>query len=53
MTIEFARQQQLRAAAHIAENGWDERQAVLGMGDWFSEEFLLEQQKRLEKPDGA
>jgi hypothetical protein len=41
-TIAFARAEQLRCAAEIESNGWDERQAVLGLGDWFAEEFLME-----------
>jgi hypothetical protein len=40
-TIDFARAEQLRCAAEIERGGWDERQAVLGMGDWFAEEFLM------------
>ena len=41
--IAYCRQQQLLAAAEIAEVGWNERRAVLGMADYFAEEFLLEQ----------
>jgi hypothetical protein len=41
--IAHCRQQQLLAAAEIAEVGWNERRAVLGMADYFAEEFLLEQ----------
>jgi hypothetical protein len=41
-TVEHARREQLRAAAEIERNGWDERGAVLGMGDWMAEEMILE-----------
>jgi len=41
--IEVCRHHQLAIAAEIEEVGWDERRAVLGMADWFAEEFLLEQ----------
>jgi hypothetical protein len=41
--IAYCRAQQIRTAAEIAEVGWNERGAVLGLGDWFTEEFLLEQ----------
>ena len=41
--IAHCRQQQLLAAAEIAEVGWNERRAVLGMADYFAEGFLLEQ----------
>jgi hypothetical protein len=44
-TIAHARAEQLRAAAEIERNGWDERGAVLGMADYFAEEFLMEQEK--------
>ena len=40
-SIEHARAEQVRCAEEIAANGWNERQAVLGMGDWFAEEFIL------------
>lgn len=42
MTVDHARREQLLAAAWIAEHGWDERGAVLGMADYFAEEFLIE-----------
>jgi hypothetical protein len=41
--IAYCRAQQLRAAGEIVEFGWNERGAVLGMADYFAEEFLLEQ----------
>jgi hypothetical protein len=41
--IEVCRRHQLAIAAEIEQVGWDERRAVLGMADWFAEEFLLEQ----------
>lgn len=40
--IAYCRAQQLRAAGEIIELGWNERGAVLGMADYFAEEFLLE-----------
>ena len=40
---------QLAAAAEIAAGPWNERGAVLGMADYFAEEFLLEQESRNEK----
>jgi hypothetical protein len=40
-TIEFCRKEQLQAAGEIAQNGWNERGAVLGMADYFAEEFIL------------
>jgi hypothetical protein len=39
--VESVRNEQLRCAAEIERTHWDERGAVLGLGDWFAEEFLL------------
>jgi hypothetical protein len=41
--MECTRREQARCAAEIARDGWNERGAVLGMGDYFAEEFLIEQ----------
>lgn len=43
-SVEFARAEQRRCAKEIERGGWDERQAALGMGDWFAEEFLMVQE---------
>lgn len=41
MTINYARQQQIECAAHIINEGPEQRGASLGMFDWFAEEFLM------------
>ena len=44
-SIESARREQLRCAEEIERTTWDERGAVLGMADYFAEEFLLERER--------
>ena len=41
-TVEHARREQLRCAAEIESDGWDEHGAALGMCDWKTEEMILE-----------
>lgn len=43
-TIDHARQQQLECAAYVISGGPDQRGALLGLHDWFAEEFLMEQE---------
>ena len=43
-TLEYARQQQREAAERYIE---DQHQgAELGMGDWFAEEFLMNEERK-------
>ncbi len=48
-TIEHARAEQLACAAYIETNGWDEG-AALGMSDYFAEEFIMEQERKVKRP---
>jgi len=50
-TVAHARAEQLRCAEWIAKHGWDERGAVLGMGDWMAEEVLMEMEMREQDDD--
>ena len=43
-TVEFARQQQIEAAARYIED--QHPLAELGMGDWFAEEFLMNEERK-------
>jgi hypothetical protein len=50
--LETARREQLRSRADYLKaceagvEGWERDGALLGLSDWFSEEFLIEQEKR-------
>lgn len=48
-TIAHARKMQLEAAAAIEATGWDERGAVLGMADYFAEEFVIQEEENGQK----
>lgn len=40
-SIDHARSQQLACAEYIIDGGPDQRGAMLGLFDWFAEEFIL------------